>query len=209
MIVNGLSIRNWDIAFAIYVTTGLLMDVALVYCSMAGSKNNAFCKEVLEMRYLAESVDCINAILDGCGHWLLIKPIVLDWVNEHKLSQWITMMNASVGVAPSYQCVFERYVSLSMHRDNLKSLYRTPDVRRKWVQRFMKRWKSSRGNVCCHEAENVNAVVTKVHTIVDRTRVFLGFGVPVLGPFLVLKIGLPDVLCCCDRSTKRPRNWNT
>ena len=173
VITNGLSLRHWDIAFAIYVVSGLLMDVALVYCSMNGSKDNAFCKDILEMRYLAEPVDCINSIVDGCGHWLLIKPVALSWFSEYKLNQWITMMNESVGVAPSYQSVFERYMDLNADRDNLKTLYRTPEAKRKWVQRFMAKWKSSRGSVCCHEAENATSVVTKVRLSLDKNACFI------------------------------------
>ena len=67
---HGLTLRQWDVAFAIYVTAGALMDVAVLYFSMQGVENITFCREVLELRYLAEPVECINAILEG-GHGTL------------------------------------------------------------------------------------------------------------------------------------------
>ena len=52
MILHGQSVRSWDVAFAIYVTSGALIDVALVYCSMHGADNLEMCREILEVRVL-------------------------------------------------------------------------------------------------------------------------------------------------------------
>lgn len=168
MTLHGLSVRTWDIAFAIYVTAGVLIDVALLYCSMQGVDNMGLCREVLELRYLAEPVHCINAILDGTGHWQHIKSTVDDWIVEHKLNEWIAVMNEEIGVAPAYECVFAHYKSLCTHRSDLNFIYLTPESRRKWVHRFMVKWQSFRGCIRSHEAESKAAVVTKVRRNSNR-----------------------------------------
>ena len=116
MTLHGLSVHKWDVAFVIYVTAGVLIDVALLYCSMQGVDNLKLCQEVLQLRYLVEPVDCMNAILDGTAHWLLIKSVVKSWLAEYNLNQWVGAMNLKLGVAPSYEFVFNHYMSLCTHR---------------------------------------------------------------------------------------------
>ena len=83
MALNGLTIQRWSVVFAIHVTAAMLIDVALLCCSTQGVEHIGLCQEVLKLRYLAEPVDCTNAILAGRGHWLLIKSYVDEWLVEH------------------------------------------------------------------------------------------------------------------------------
>ena len=54
--------RAWDIAFGIYVTAELNMELALVYCSMCGAVDIAYSKDVLQRRYLAEDLEELHWI---------------------------------------------------------------------------------------------------------------------------------------------------
>ena len=165
---GDLSLRQWDIAFAIYVTADTLMDVALLYLSMQGIKNMQFCREILEKRYLAEPIECINAIVDGIAYWQSIKYYVDDWLVEYEVSQWIATLNDSIGVAPSYEDVFTHYKSLCSHRCDLDRLYRTMECRRKWVQRFINKWESARGSISTFEADGNTSVQHKVRLLLRR-----------------------------------------
>ena len=174
MILHGLSVRSWDIAFAIYVTSGALIDVALVYCSMHGADNLEICWEILEVRYLSETIECVNAVLDGTDQWQHLKYFVDNWLAEFHLNEWIGRMNELVGVAPCYESVFSQYKTLCFHRSDLDTAYSKSDSRRKWVQRFMEKWDSVRGCVNSHEMDNAATVVTKVYPKIRR-KTFLKF----------------------------------
>ena len=190
MTLHGMSLRSWDTAFAIYVTAGVLIDVAVLYCLMQGADNAELCREVLELRYLSEPLDTLNAILDGTGPWQRVKGCVDDWLVEHRLHEWIRVMNEIVGVAPSYESVFCHYKTLCTHRSDLDSIYLKPESRRKWVQRFMAKWQSSRGCIHSHEAESQQAVAGKVRPEGMTNRILLRFGNLVLGTALVPKTGV-------------------
>ena len=174
MTLHGMSLRSWDTGFAIYVTAGVLIDVAVLYCLMQGADNTELCREVLELRYLSEPLDTLNAILDGAGPWQHVKGCVDDWLVEHRLNEWIGVMNEVVGVAPSYESVFSHYRTLCTHRSDLDSIYLKPESRRKRVQRFMAKWESSRGRIHSHEAESQQAVATKVRPGGGKTQISLG-----------------------------------
>ena len=173
MALHGLSLHRWDVAFAIYVTTGVKIDLALLYCSMQGADNVTLCREILELRYLAESVDCLNAVVEGKDCWFHVKSDVEAWLAEYSLNEWIGEMNQKLGVAPSCECVFDHYKSLCTHRCDFDSVYVTPESRRKWVNRFMHRWQSFRGCIHSHEADGVAAVLDKVLLKTQKKTTFL------------------------------------
>ena len=185
MALQGLTVQKWDIAFAIYVTAGVMIDVALLYCTMQGMENLTFCREVLELRYLAEPVQCINSILAGTDHWRHLKCYVDEWLIEHRLMQWITTMNEDSGIAPSFECVFSHYATLCTNPSKLQFRYQNAVDRRKWVKRFMHKWESFRGSIPSHEAENRDDVVTKVCQKPYKSVVFLSF----FGPHFVNQFG--------------------
>ena len=169
---DSLTVRKWNVAFAIYVIAGLIIDAALAYCSKHGADDLHFCREVLQLRYLAESVDNINAILEGGGVWLHIKACANEWIAEYKLDQWLTSVNESIGVAPSFESVFAKYTSLSANHADQDSSHSSLDRRRKWVQRFMAKWQASRGSIHSHEAESVSEVVRKARALVNNKHIF-------------------------------------
>ena len=115
MILHGLSVRSWDIAFAIYVTSGALIDVASVYCSMHGADNMEMCREILEVRYLTESMECVNALLDGTDHWQHLTYVVDNWLAEFQLNECIGRMNELVGLALCCESIFSQYKTLCSH----------------------------------------------------------------------------------------------
>ena len=161
MKLNGLTVQKWDVAFGIYVATGLLMDVALAYCSMQGAGNASVAREVLELRYLAESVTVLTDVQQGFGHWKLIKDKVDHWLTEFRLHEWVSDLNARLGVAPAYETVFAHYRSLCQHAGHKEVQYESADSRRKWAQRYMTRWQSVRSGITTHEADSAQAVVDK------------------------------------------------
>ena len=87
--LHGLTMKKWDIAFSIYVSCDLNMKVALDYCLMNGADNAGTCQEVLECRYLAESVSTINDIQDAGHDWRGTRATMQAWLVEYSLNKWI------------------------------------------------------------------------------------------------------------------------
>ena len=159
--LNGLTVLQWDTAFGIYVTSGLNSDMARVYCSMKGVTVVDACKNVFELRYLAEKVEDISELLSGTGRWSALKQRIDLWMVEYNVNAWIVRLNEIAGVAPGYGEVFEKYKKLCSDLGQRCDGYDCPDTQRKWVQRFLSKWSASRGVVRTHESEGAMSAVRK------------------------------------------------
>ena len=178
---HGLSQYCWDIAFGIYVQANTRAVPALAYCSKNGATNLTVCREVLERRFLAESVEYINSIVDMKGIWLQHGALIQTFLVEYRLHEWIDAMNTDTGVAPSYQDVFDKYREL---REDMKMPpvnYAAYRDRRKWVSRFMTKWSATRRALVTHEAENAEIVTRKAIRGTQNTRQTHIFLVPFWG----------------------------
>ena len=153
--------REWDMAFGIYVCSGLDMDAALKFCSMTGVTNDSYCQEVIEQRYLLENIQQINQIHEGGPAWEILTPRIKTWLVEYSLHNWIQELNRTAGVAPSYETVFAENLRLRFSHDLCTAAYVSYDNRKIWVRRFMSKWKSKRLLIDAHEAESAAEVVRK------------------------------------------------
>ena len=68
-----------------------------------------FCKEVLERRFLAEDLETINSIVDAKGDWSTKNKGIQQHLVEYQVNEWISQINLTNGVAPSYEDVFDKY----------------------------------------------------------------------------------------------------
>ena len=161
MKLHGLAHRKWDLAFGIYVRADLQLEVPLKYCRMQGATDMKFCGEVLQQRYLTETLDELNFILDGCESWRDKSGCINQWLSEYWLHNWINDLNEQAGLAPSYEDVFEKYKELRTQRGLSNDKYTSQDTRRKWVHRYMQRWSALRTSIVTHEAENHTDIVRK------------------------------------------------
>ena len=157
-----LSKLKWDIAFGIYVSGGLLGDAALVYCGMNGADDLVACRSLIEERYLSEDVEEIRKVLDAVGKWQRLRKPINQWLVEYALNEWIEKINKTAGVAPSFDSVFEKYRSLRAEKDTPEERYEHYDCRKKWVQRFMDKWSSTRKSIITHEADSSAEITNKV-----------------------------------------------
>ena len=69
----GLSVQQWDVAFAIYVITNGKSDIAVAYCAHEGLDKDSNSREILELRYLEETVDTINAVHSDQEYWSKVR----------------------------------------------------------------------------------------------------------------------------------------
>ena len=111
--------RAWDIAFGIYVTAELKMELALVYCSMCGAVDMAYSKDVLERRYLAEDLEELHLIAQPLYNWKSLRDPITTWLVQYSVHQWIARINETTGAAPSFDSVFEEYARLRLERGYL------------------------------------------------------------------------------------------
>ena len=109
MSLHGLSRLSWDIAFGVYVQANAQATPALAYCRLRGADNMPFCKEVLERRFLAEDLETINSIVDAKGDWSTKNKGIQQHLVEYQVHEWISQINLTNGVAPSYEDVFDKY----------------------------------------------------------------------------------------------------
>ena len=161
MAVHILTDRQWHIAFGIYVLSDLNLKDAVTYCCMQGLVDKHYCKEVLEQRYLSESVDEINSILDEAHNWKDLRSDINKWLAEKTLYEWVQNINETTAVAPSYELVYEQFNRI---RTDYKlncdggSAY---GCRKKWVHRWMARWKATRAAMVSHEGNSSTEIVQK------------------------------------------------
>ena len=160
--LHGLTLKQWDIAFSIYVMTNLKTKVALDYCLMNGAGDAETCKAVLERRYLAESIKTINDIQDAGHDWMGTRASMQGWLVEYSLNKWIQRMNDKAGVAPSFASVWEKYTALRAKKALPPEGYNTEKARNIWVRRFMSRWACVRRSLVTHETGCSTEVVTQV-----------------------------------------------
>ena len=117
---------------------------------MQGPVDQHYCKEVLEQRYLLEPVEEINSILDEAHNWRDLRSDINKWLAERTLYEWVQSINETAAVAPSYDMVYEEF---SRIRANYKlscdggAAYGS---RKKWVSRWMARWKLTRAALVSH-----------------------------------------------------------
>ena len=161
-VFRGLSLQRWDVAFAIYVLTNGKSDIAVAYLAHEGLTKDINSREILERRYLEETVEKINAVHSDQEYWIKVRFNAQEWTASYNLHAWVESMNAQLGVAPSYETVFEQYQRYCHHRSDLKFLYRTPENRRKWVRRFMEKWGAARRSIRTQEAEDNRSLRNKV-----------------------------------------------
>ena len=162
--LHGLSMKKWDIAFSIYVSVDLKMKPALDYCLMNGADNAGTCKEVLERRYLAESISTIHDIQDANHDWQGTRATRQEWLVEYSLHKWIETMNTKAGVAPSYASVWDKCAALRAQKDLPRKGYISGKAQQKWVQRFMTKWACTRRSLVTHEIGCSSEVVSQVFT---------------------------------------------
>ena len=160
--LHGLTLKQWDIAFSIYVWTDLKTKVALDYCLMNGAGDADKCKAVLERRYLAESIETINDIQDAGHDWMGTRAWMQGWLVEYSLNKWIQRMNDKAGVAPSFASVWEKYTALRAKKALPPEGYNKEKARNTWVRRFMSRWACVRRSLMTHETGCSTEVVTQV-----------------------------------------------
>lgn len=160
--LHGLTMKKWDIAFSIYVSLDLNLKVALNYCLMNGADNAGTCKEVLECRYLAESVSTLNDIQDAGHDWRGTRARMQEWLVEYSLNKWIQRMNDKAGVAPAHASVWDKYAALRAKRHLPPQGCNSDRSRFQWVSRFMSRWSCVRRSLITHETSCSSEVVSQV-----------------------------------------------
>ena len=151
-----------------------------------------FCKEVLERRFLAEDLETINSIVDAKGDWSTKNKEIQQHLVEYQVHEWISQINLTNGVAPSYEDVFDKYKEVREKVGMDPPNYEEYRNRKKWVQRFMQKWKSTRGTLQIHEAENETEVKTKALLGTKKINKILSFVTPISGTDSV-----PECCPCC------------
>ena len=162
MAVHLLHERQWHIAFGIYVLSDLNLNDAVTYCCMQGLVDRRYCKEVLEQRYLLETVEEINSILDEEHDWRDLRPDINKWLAERALYEWVQIVNQRAGVAPSYETLFEEYSRIRADYKLSCDGCTAHASKKKWVSRWMARWKLTRNTLVSHEGNSAQAIVQKV-----------------------------------------------
>ena len=168
MPVHFLHERQWHIAFGIYVLSDLNVEDAVTYCRMQGPVDQRYCKEVLEQRYLIEPVEEINSIFDESHNWRDLRTDINRWLAEHALYEWVRCINETAAVAPSYDMVYEEF-------NRIRADYKLScdggaayGSRKKWVSRWMARWKLTRTAVVSHEGSSSLEIVQKVPPVASN-----------------------------------------
>ena len=112
MAVHLLHQRPWRTAFGIYVLSDLNLNDAMTYCCMQGPVDQLYCKKVLEQRYLLETVEEINSILDEEHDWRGLRSDINKWLAEHTVYEWVQDRNERAAVVPSYETVYEEFTRI-------------------------------------------------------------------------------------------------
>ena len=160
--INNMDEKHWDSAFMIYVVTSLDTKAALTYCAMHSDLAPERCQRMLESRFDEAPADEITCILEAQNSWSAIRRQINKWLVEYAVQVWIDDCNKNLGVAPSYEAVFQKYFRLCEEAKIKCMGYARYDSRKKLVQRWMAKWESTRTSIETHEGENVTEIVGKV-----------------------------------------------
>ena len=162
MALHYLHERQWHIAFGIYVLSDLNLNDALTYSCMQGPVDREYCKEVLQQRYLVESVEEINSVLEETHDWRGLRSDINKWLAERALYEWVQDINETAAVAPSYETVYNEFTRIAAEYKLCGFDCTDYNSKRQWVRRWMARWKLHRSAVTSHIGLHAQDIVQKV-----------------------------------------------